>query len=182
MTCGLRAQRLRTLRRRRAFAAASAFSRRIERRRARCASMCAANVDSHAHRSRRALTLGHDDDDGQTPSKRREVRRNFRRQRRCASRRSGSAVPSFSYRAMTARSGEIVAGALEAARAPTSSIERVLSLGLIPIDGDAHDRRQGQARRSTRPAPLGRGRDHLLARSGAVVEAPARASTTRSIC
>ncbi len=56
-------------------------------------------------------------------------------------------MPSFSYRAMTTK-GEIVGGALEAASADLV-IERVLSLGLIPLDGDAPA--------PARPAPVRRG-------------------------
>ena len=43
-------------------------------------------------------------------------------------------MPSYSYRAMTAQ-GEIVGGAVDVASADLV-VERVLSLGLIPIDGD----------------------------------------------
>jgi general secretion pathway protein F len=44
-------------------------------------------------------------------------------------------MPSFNYRALTAQ-GEIVGGVLEAPSAD-DVVERVLSLGLIPIDGEA---------------------------------------------
>jgi general secretion pathway protein F len=59
-------------------------------------------------------------------------------------------MPSFNYRAMTA-AGEIVGGIVEA---PSGDLvaERVLSLGLIPIDGDA-PKAQAAARRGPRPRP-----------------------------
>ena len=59
-------------------------------------------------------------------------------------------MPSFSYRAMTTK-GEIVGGALEAASADLVT-ERVLSLGLIPIDGDAPaSAKAAPVRRGARP-------------------------------
>lgn len=59
-------------------------------------------------------------------------------------------MPSFNYRAMTA-AGEIVGGVVEA---PSGDLvaERVLGLGLIPIDGDA-PKAQAAARRGPRPRP-----------------------------
>jgi len=61
-------------------------------------------------------------------------------------------MPSFSYRAMTAK-GEIVGGAVEVASADLV-VERVLSLGLIPIDGDvAAASRPAPAPRGARPRP-----------------------------
>jgi general secretion pathway protein F len=61
-------------------------------------------------------------------------------------------MPSFSYRAMTA-SGEIVGGAVDAPSADLV-VERVLSLGLIPLDSAvAASPRPKSAPRSARPRP-----------------------------
>ena len=59
-------------------------------------------------------------------------------------------MPSFQYRALTTK-GEIVGGAVEA---PSRDfvVERVLSLGLIPIDGDAPAPARAK-RRGPRPKP-----------------------------
>jgi general secretion pathway protein F len=60
-------------------------------------------------------------------------------------------MPSFSYRAMTTK-GEIVGGAVEVASADLV-VERVLSLGLIPIDGDAPVAKNKPTPRGPRPRP-----------------------------
>lgn len=61
-------------------------------------------------------------------------------------------MPSFSYRAMTAK-GDIVGGAVDVASADLV-VERVLSLGLIPLDGDAPTlAKPAPARRGARPRP-----------------------------
>jgi general secretion pathway protein F len=62
-------------------------------------------------------------------------------------------MPSFRYRALTTK-GEIVGGAVEAPSADLV-VERVLCLGLIPIDGDApaEASHPASARRGARPAP-----------------------------
>ena len=62
-------------------------------------------------------------------------------------------MPSFAYRALTAK-GEMVAGVLDAPSADFV-VERVLGLGLIPIDGDAPASAPAAAvlRRGARPRP-----------------------------
>jgi general secretion pathway protein F len=61
-------------------------------------------------------------------------------------------MPSFSYRALTT-DGEMVGGVLEAASAELV-VERVLSLGLIPIDSEAPaPAKPAAAARGARPAP-----------------------------